>query len=157
MKLSNITTLHKKGRKENKENYRPVRILSPLFKIWERTHSVCFNNILSDQQCGFRKGCSTQHFLLNLLEKWKSSLDKVKSFGALLIYIQISHRYLIVSILKCSLQNTLRLLHYDAAIQKNLDYLWNRKQKIKIYDNYSSWSELLFGVRQGSILESTSF
>ena len=46
--------------------------------------SVYFDNFLSDQQCGFRKGYSTQHCLLNLLEKLKSSVDKGKSFGALL-------------------------------------------------------------------------
>ena len=31
-----------------------------------------------------RKGCSTQHCLLNLLDKWKNSTDKSKAFGALL-------------------------------------------------------------------------
>ena len=37
----------------------------------------------------------------------------------------------------------LRLIH---------DYLTNRKQRTKIDDDYSSWSEILFGVPQGSIL-----
>ena len=32
------------------------------------------------------------------------------------------------------------------------DYLTNRKQRTKIDDNYSSWTEILFGVSQGSIL-----
>ena len=31
-------------------------------------------------------------------------------------------------------------------------YLSNRKQRVKINDTYSSWSEILFGVPQGSIL-----
>ena len=31
------------------------------------------------------KGYSTQHCLLNLLEKWKNSVGQGKSFGALLI------------------------------------------------------------------------
>ena len=35
-------------------------------------------------QCGFRKGYSTQHCLLVILEKWKSAVAKGKSFGALL-------------------------------------------------------------------------
>ena len=42
-----------------------------------------FNNIFSNQQCGFRKGYSTQHCLLVMLETWKSSVDKCKDFGAL--------------------------------------------------------------------------
>ena len=45
---------------------------------------VYFDKFSSDQQCGFRKGYSTQHCLLYLLEKWKNSVDKGKVFGALL-------------------------------------------------------------------------
>ena len=40
---------------------------------------------------------------------------------------------------KCSL----KLIH---------SYLPNRKQRVKINDRYSSWSEILFGVPQGSTL-----
>ena len=73
LKLANITSLHKKERKDNKENYRPVGILPTLSKILQRIifeqMSVYFHKFLSDQQCGFRKGYSTQHCLLNLLEK----------------------------------------------------------------------------------------
>ena len=83
-----VSPLHKKGRKDNKENYRPVSILPALSKILGRILfeqiSVYFDKFLSDQQCGFRKGYSTQHCLLNLLEKWKNSVDKGKAFGALL-------------------------------------------------------------------------
>ena len=83
------TPLHKKGRKDNKENYRPVSISPTLSKIFERILfeqiSGFFDNFLSEKQCGFRKGYSTQYCLVNLLEKWKSSVDKGKTFGALLI------------------------------------------------------------------------
>ena len=43
------------------------------------------DNFFSKFQCGFRKGYSTQQCLLALTEKWKSTVDKGKSFGALLI------------------------------------------------------------------------
>ena len=46
--------------------------------------SAFFDNIFSNQQCGFRKRYSTQHCLLVMLETWKSSVDKGKFFGALL-------------------------------------------------------------------------
>ena len=88
LKLADITPLHKKGKKDNKENYRPVNILLTLSKIFERIlfeHiSSFFDNFLSEKQCGFRKGYSTQYCLVNLLEIWKSSVDKGKTFGALL-------------------------------------------------------------------------
>ena len=63
LKLANITSLHQKERKDNKENYRPVGILPTLSKILQRIlfeqMSVYFHQFLSDQQCGFRKGYST--------------------------------------------------------------------------------------------------
>ena len=46
--------------------------------------SKCFENIFSKNQCGFRKGHSTQQCLLAILEKWKRSIDSGKDFGVLL-------------------------------------------------------------------------
>ena len=40
LKLADITPLHKKGRKSNKENYRPVSTLPTLSKILERIHQI---------------------------------------------------------------------------------------------------------------------
>ena len=40
-------------------------------------------------------------------------------------------------------KSSLKLIH---------SYLSNRKQRVKVNDRYSSWSEILFGVSQGSIL-----
>ena len=110
---------------------------------------VYFDKFSSDQQCGFRKGYSTQHCLLYLLEKWKNSVDKGKVFGALLTDLSKAFDCLDHELLTAKLNAygftlpALRLIH---------DYLSNRKQRTKIDDNYSSWSEILFGVPQGSIL-----
>ena len=46
--------------------------------------NVHFQSFLSKYQCGFRKGFSAQHWLLKMLEKWKSAIDNRKMFGALL-------------------------------------------------------------------------
>ena len=46
--------------------------------------SSFFDNFLSKQQWGFRKGYSTQQCLLALLEKWKRAVDSGQMFGALL-------------------------------------------------------------------------
>ena len=47
--------------------------------------SSFFDDIFSKYRYGFRKGLSTQKYLLPLLEKWKRSIDRGKVFGALLI------------------------------------------------------------------------
>ena len=73
LKKANIKTVFKKGRRNQKENYRPVNILPTVSKMFEKILSkqmhIYFENILSKFQCGFRKGFSTQHCLL-LIEKW---------------------------------------------------------------------------------------
>ena len=38
---------------------------------------------LSKYQCGFRRGFSEQNYLLAVLEKWKSLVNKGKAFAGL--------------------------------------------------------------------------
>ena len=80
MKLADVTTVHKKSNRSEKENYRPVSILPNLSKVFERCIynriAQFFDKILSKHQCGFRKGHSAQDSLIVLLEKWKESIDQ---------------------------------------------------------------------------------
>ena len=68
------------------------------------------DQFLSKYQCGFRKGCSTQYCLLAMLEKWKSAVDKVKSFGTLLADL----RHLVVFLTNSYLKN---LMPMDLALR----------------------------------------
>ena len=92
LKMADITPIHKKDETTLKENYRPVSILPSISKIFERDMyeqiSLYFENLLSPFLCGFRKGFSTQHCLIVMLERWKKGLDSGKVAGALLtVYI----------------------------------------------------------------------
>ena len=49
-----------------------------------------FDNFLSKEQCGFRKGYSTQQCLLALQEKWKRAVDSGQMFVALLTDLSIA-------------------------------------------------------------------
>ena len=88
LKHADIVPVYKKNNKCEKENYRPVSILSNLSKIYEKLmYSQIydyFDNILFPSQCGFRIGYSTQHCLLVMLEIFKEAIDRGKDFGALL-------------------------------------------------------------------------
>ena len=79
MKLADLTPVFKKEDRTNKDNYRQITILSNLLKVFERCLynqlSVFFDKILSKYQCGFRKGFTAQHCLINLLEKWRQYLN----------------------------------------------------------------------------------
>ena len=107
------------------------------------------DNFLSKHQCGFRKGCNTQYYLLKMLEKWKSAVDKGKWFGALLTDLSKAFDCLSHDILLAKLHS------YGfrfSALKLIQSYLKNRKQRTKIDSTYSSWEEILFGIPQGFIL-----
>ena len=75
LKMADVTPLHKKGKKDLKENCRPVSILPVFSKIFERSMfaqiSSFFDNFFSKQQCG----AIVHNCLLALLEKWKRAVD----------------------------------------------------------------------------------
>ena len=153
LKLADVTPVYKKKSKNSKDNYRPVSILSNISKIYERCIydqiQLFFDSLLSKYQCGFRRGCNTQYCLITLIEKWKKSVDNDGAFGALLTdqskaFDCLPHELLIAKLDAYGFdKSSLKLIH---------SYLSNRKQRVKINDTYSSWSEIMFGVTQGSIL-----
>ena len=157
-KIANITPVFKNESRNHKNNYRPVSILPLISKVFEKIMnkqlSIYFEVILSKFQCGFRKGFSTQHCLLLMLEKWKRAVDNNKVFGALLTDLSeafdcISHDLLIAKLNAYGLSlSTLKLVH---------SYLQNRKQRTKIGSSYSLWEKIVSGVPQGSILGSLLF
>ena len=85
--MTNVTPVYKKGNRSDKNNYRPVSILSNLSKSFKRCLcnqiSTFFEDILSKYQCRFRKEHSAQDCLVALTEKWKQSVDHGKAFGEL--------------------------------------------------------------------------
>ena len=153
LKLADITPTHKKGPKSDKCNYRPISILSSMSKIFERLifYQVnCYmDSKLSIYQCGFRKSFNTQHCILLLVEKWKRSLDKNGFAGT--VFTDLSKAF------DC-LDHELLLAKLDAykfdfnSIKLIYSYLTNRHQRVRVNSNYSSWSEIISGVPQGSIM-----
>ena len=153
MKLADVTPVYKKKSKNSKDNYRPVNILSNISKIYERCIydelQLFFDSLLSKYQCGFRRGYNAQHCLITPIEKGKKRVDNGDAFGALLTDLSkafdcLPHELLIAKLDAYGFdKSSLKLIH---------SYLSNRKQGVKINDTYSSWSEILFGVQQESIL-----
>ena len=153
LKEADVTPIHKKGKKDKKENYRPVSILPVLSKIFERIMfiqmSAFFEDIFNKQQCGFHKGYYTQQCLLKMLEKWKRSVDEGKVFGALLTDLSkafdLSDHELLIA----------KLNAYGFRLPASRlinDYLSNRRQRTRIGNSFSDWIDVIPGVPQGSIL-----
>ena len=153
LKQADIKPIYKKESRNEKENYRPVSILPNLSKIFERCMydqlKDHFDKLLSKYQCGFRKGFSTQHCLLAMIEKLRKSLDSGGSSAALLTDLSkafdcLPHDLLIAKLHAYGIKKgSLKLL---------FSYLKNRKQRVRLNNTYSEWIDILFGVPQGSIL-----
>ena len=107
------------------------------------------DQILPKYQCGFRKGFNAKHCLLAMLEKWKKDVHTKKVFGALLTDLSKAFDCLPHDLIIAKLNADGFSL---PALNLILNYLVNRKQRTKINDSYSPWSDILFGVPQGSIL-----
>ena len=106
-------------------------------------------NSLYDLQFGFRKGTSTTHALVNLVENIKKSLDNKTNVCGVFIDLQkdlntVNHKILLD-----------KLYHYGVRGQAHLwfeFYLTDRKQKVRIASVDSRLMKISCGVPQGSIL-----
>ena len=143
----------KKDSRTDKKNYRPISILLNVSKIYERCLNKqlegYFQALLAKYQCGFRIGYSVINAFLQMIEKWRKSLDEGGALGGLLTDLSKAFDCLTRELLIAKLHAygvdipSLKLLH---------SYLTKRKQRVKLTGTYSSWLEIVFGVPQGSIL-----
>ena len=88
LKRADVTPIFKKGNDNEKENYRPVSMLSTFSKVFEKLLFEQINDHMqskfSKHLTGFRKNHSTQNALLVMIEKWKTILNKKLKVGAFL-------------------------------------------------------------------------
>ena len=128
----------------DKSNYRPISVLPTISKFYERAIfdqlmeylNNHFNPLLSTFRSGF--GCQTA--LLRIIEDWKKALDDNKFIAAILMDLSKAFDCLPHNLLMLKLEaygpseNSLKLLK---------SYLENRRQRIKIGNNYSEWDTLI--------------
>ena len=80
LKLADVSSIFKKDDPQKSKNYRPVRVLPLVCKVFERLlrkqMSFHVEEYLSPYLCGYRTGFSTQQALLSLLERRKNVSDK---------------------------------------------------------------------------------
>ena len=110
LKHADFLPVYKKNNKCEKESYIPLGILLNLSKIYEKLMYNqlwdYFHNIPFPSQCSFRKGYSTQHCLLVMIEQFKKAIDSGNESGALITDLSkafdcINHPLLIVKIYNC--------------------------------------------------------
>ena len=98
--------------------------------------SKYFETRFSKFHCGFGKGYSAQHFLLAMIEIWKTAIDNGGIFTALLTDFSkafdcISNDLIIAKLAVYGFDaNALKLIH---------NYLSNRMQGVKVNSACSIW------------------
>ena len=155
LKIAKVIPIFKKGDPSLASNYRPISVLSCINKIFEKIlFRRLYNflekyNILYEFQFGFRQGHSTEHALVEIIDKIKLAMDNNELTCGLFLDLSkafdtVNHEILLY-----------KLDHYGIrgpALKLLKNYLTNRKQFVKIGQNKSELRLISCGVPQGSVL-----
>ena len=153
LKCADVSSHFKKDDTMCKRNYRPINLLPAISKLLEQlryNHLYDYmRQFFSPPLGGFRQGYSTQHFLLNFLQRCKNSIDNKGLAGAL--FMDLSKAF-------DSVNHDLLLAKLDAfginldALQLIRSYLSKINQRVRINNAFSDWKEIKFVVTKGSVL-----
>jgi len=155
LKLAKVVPIFKSGDRLKVSNYRPISILSPFAKLLEKlynTRLISFvnkNNILVDNQYGFRKNLSTELALLDLTNQISKALDEQQIMIGIFLDLSkafdtVNHSILIKKLEFYGIRG--------AALNWIITYLSNRYQYVVVDGCCSSSLAVTCGVPQGSIL-----
>ena len=154
-KIAKVIPTYKSGDKQTVYNYRPISLLFPFSKIYEK---LIFNrffdfldkkSILIPTQYGFRPHHSTQHAILDIITIAYHNIEN-KDFTAL-VTLDLTKAFDTV----CHERLLIKLHHYGfrgKAHKLIASYLSNRTQYVSLGDISSSLQHIQLGVPQGSTL-----
>ena len=154
-RTANVTPIFKKGDRNNPANYRPVSLTSQVCKVLESIvrerviEHLNSNNLLSEEQHGFREGRSCLSNLLTTLEDWTSILDDKDCVDVAYLdfskaFDLVSHKHLLLKLKNYGING--QIGNWIKA------FLENRKQRVVIRGHKSDELDVLSGVPQGSVL-----
>ena len=154
-KIAKVIPLYKSGDCLDMSNYRPISLLSTFSKILEKlVHTRLYdyldsNNLISQNQFGFRPNHSTTHPMSLLLNKLSSALNAKKH--SIVIFCDLkkafdtcNHELLLKKLSSLGINGT-ELLWFK-------NYLTDRHQFVSCSNSDSLLLTILTGVPQGSIL-----
>lgn len=155
-KMGTVNPILKTGKDASKTvSYRPVMLLSNLSKMLERLMKkrierfVEDNQLLPDNQFGFRPGLSTNHAIYVATTSISKALNNKQPILALALdtekaFDAVWHGGLIICLHQYGMPLEIVRMLYS--------YLKNRILSVQIGNSNSSWRKIWAGVPQGSVL-----
>ena len=162
IKTAKINPIFKKGEPEDPNNWRPISQLSPFSKVYEKLYLKQLENhyhsnqLLIDEQFGFRANHSTIHPLLIIKDFIEKELNKNK-------------QVLLISI---DLKKAFDIIQTNGLLQKKISHLIGNEGSLKwissFFDNrqqFTNWNQISsntvkcneFSIVQGSSQGPTMF
>ena len=150
-----VTAIYKSGPKAEACNYRPISLTCICCKVMEHiilshvAKHLNSNNILIDEQHGFRERLSTVTQLVNSTNDWSETLNHKGQTDVILLdfskaFDKVSHQLLAEKLQYYGItHNTLGWIN---------NFLSNRKQAVSVNGTHSSTIDVTSGVPQGSVL-----
>ena len=154
-KTANVSTLYKKDDVTDKQNYRPISLLSVPGKLMETAVSRTITTHLSDHNLGnshqwaYKKGHSTELLLVKMVDDWRCALDKNLIVGI----VFVDFRKAFDSIPHDVLLHKLQVVGVAGNLWSWIkDYLADRSLVTIVNGVKSDALPVRFGVPQGSVL-----
>ncbi len=154
-KLANVTPVFKKGDENDPNNHRPISVLPAIGKLFEKAlhHQIYAflerNQLLFKNQCGYRSGYSTEDAIIKLTQDLSTALNNNEHSAVVFLDLTKAFDCVQHDIL---LEKLARMGFGKHSVSLLANYVSSRKQRVKINDTYSDWSEIKNGVPQGSLL-----
>ncbi len=152
---ANVTPIFKKGSKSDPGNYRPVSLTSVTCKVFESilrdniVNHLESNKLLNASQHGFMRGKSCTTNLVEYLDLVTRALDEGKAMDTVFLdfakaFDKVPTRRLLAKLEAHGVEG--KVHRWIAA------WLENREQRVVLNGEASTWSKVLSGVPQGSVL-----
>ena len=149
LKKADIVPIHKSGKKDTLNNYRPISLISNIAKILEKLiynrlyKFLMDNKIISEKQFGFLRKIGTREALYNVSQMLYSNLKKSQPVIASFLdlakaFDTVNHNILMLKLYQMGIRGK--------AYELIASYLSNRKQAVKINGHKSEYIEMSMGV-----------
>lgn len=153
-----VITLPKKGNLQQCSNYRTISLISHpskvMLKVLLNRMKPQAENIIAEEQAGFREGRSTTEQIFNL----RIISEKYQQHQRDLYHVFVDFKKAFDRVWHQALWNTMRKYNMGRKLVHSIEQLYaNASSAILLNGNIGEWFRTTVGVRQGCLLSPTLF